>query len=318
MIEEKYKKFNFIFETVAGSQLYGTSTPESDIDIRGVFIPTREYLYSFLYKIEQIEYKSNDITYFDIRKFCHLASQCNPNIIELLFVPEKMATKWTEDWRCLLNSREAFLSKKARYSFSGYAVSQLHRIKQHRNWLLNPPRKQPERSDFGLPNERKLVTAEQFNALMELAESFNMDVVSEFGLDTNTMEILQREKAFQNANKYWGQYMNWKNNRNPQRAVLEEKFGYDTKHAMHLYRLITEGEELLTQGAITFPRPGARLLLDIRNGVYSYDELMNEIGDLDLKFGEFYDKSSLPYSPDIKRCDGVCQELVSNFVNERR
>src|ERR1039458_5020213 len=34
------------------------------------------------------------------------------------------------------------------------------------------------------------------------------------------------------------QYNGWKAQRNPKRAELEAKFGYDTKHAMHLVRLM--------------------------------------------------------------------------------
>ena len=42
--------FKLIFETIIGSNLYGTNTEESDVDIRGVFIPSEEYFYSFLNK----------------------------------------------------------------------------------------------------------------------------------------------------------------------------------------------------------------------------------------------------------------------------
>ncbi len=106
-------KFNVIFECVAGSYLYGTNTPESDKDIRGIFIPPKEYFLGFLHRIEQIEEHKQDIVHYDIRKFLDLAVQCNPNIVELLFVPELMSTVWSYKWQRIIDNRSLFLSKKS-------------------------------------------------------------------------------------------------------------------------------------------------------------------------------------------------------------
>ncbi len=190
----------------------------------------------------------------------------------------------------------------------------MHRIKQHRNWLLNPPIKQPERSDFGLPNDKTLVAKDQLNAFVEIQSTYNQNVVEDFNLDINTLNILQREKAFLNANQYWNQYQNWKTTRNPDRAVLESKFGFDTKHGMHLYRLITEGRELLLTGNITFPRPDYELLKDIRNGLYSYENLLNMIGGIDESFDEMYRNSTLPNKPQIEKVDELCIRTVEESI----
>ncbi len=106
--------FKIIFECVAGSYLYGTNIELSDKDIRGVFIPTKEYFYGFLHKIEQIESKEPDTTYFDIRKFFALSLECNPNIVELLFVPPSMINICTNEWEQIVTNKDIFLSKKAR------------------------------------------------------------------------------------------------------------------------------------------------------------------------------------------------------------
>ncbi len=303
-----------IFECHAGSRLYGTATDGSDVDIRGVFIPSEEYFLGFLHTIEQVETKTEDRVHFDIRKFLKLASECNPNIVELLFVPKEACSVITEEWALILDKKELFLSKKARWTFSGYAVSQLHRIKRHRSWLLHPPKAQPLRSDFGLPMDRTLVTKDQLGALGELTSTFNKDLIEDFNLDVNTLDILQREKAFLNANKEWSSYQKWEKTRNPQRAELERQFGYDTKHGSHLYRLMTEGKELLLTGKITFPRPDANVLLDIRNGKYSYDELMSLVGDIDAEFDKFCEESSLPNKPKIKEIDNLCISLIKRHL----
>ena len=45
--------------------------------------------------------------------------------------------------------------------------------------------------------------------------------------------------------KHWDSYQTWKTHRNPTRAELEPQHGYDTKHAMHLIRLMRMGLEVL-------------------------------------------------------------------------
>jgi len=297
------ENFEIIFESFAGSHLYGTNTPESDVDIRGVFIPNLSYFTGFLNYTGQYEDKQNDIVYFELRKFFKLCLDCNPNIIELLFVPEEKWIKVNSVWKRIIENKHLFISKKARWTFSGYAFSQLKRIKNHRAWLLNPPIKPPERSDFGLPENRKLVTDDQIGAfnvylrdcledivdmhplrsqIMEMKESHDfigliqikkelseeamhsMKVLT--GLSDNIIEAVEREKRYKNAMEYYKSYETWKKNRNPKRAVLEAKYRYDCKHAYSLVRLISEGHEILTTGNITFPRPDNELLLHIKNG----------------------------------------------------
>ncbi len=81
---------------------------------------------------------------------------------------------------------------------------------------------------------------------------------------------------------------------------------------MHLVRLLNEGQELLLTGNITFPRPEAKELLEIKNGKYTYDELMDKIGDIEKGFGYLPTKSVLPVSPDIQAADELCIQLIKS------
>ena len=64
-----------------------------------------------------------------------------------------------------------------------------------------------------------------------------------------------------------------KGQKNIHRAELEEKYGYDTKYAMHVIRLYGEARELMQQGRITLPRPNREELAAIRMGKYSLGEI---------------------------------------------
>lgn len=340
--------FKLIFRCLAGSHLYGTNTPQSDIDERGVFIADETYFYGFLNRVEQFEDKKNDITYFEIRKFMQLAMENNPNIIELLFVPKDKWLQNSVDWLQISKNRDLFVSKKSKFTFSGYAHSQFNRIKLHRSWLLNPPTKKPKRSDYGLSESKSDLTKDQIGALNVLV-AMKLENVKEFhplkeqleqmqetydfkalckqfpNLDKEAtqailpisdqfIEILQKENSYAMAERYFNQYENWKKNRNPERAKLEEKYGFDTKHGSHLVRLITEGEELLTTGKITFPRPDAKFLLEIKNGTYKYEEISNLLESFDLKFNELYEKSVLPHTANKVAIDKLCQKITKRFL----
>ena len=56
--EERMAQRNLILRSPAGSNLYGTATPESDRDEVGIFIPDPEYVLG-LKVCEQVEHKTN-------------------------------------------------------------------------------------------------------------------------------------------------------------------------------------------------------------------------------------------------------------------
>ena len=66
----------------------------------------------------------------------------------------------------------------------------------------------------------------------------------------NFIAYLQKENAYNRAVQMWEQYNKWKDTRNEKRAALEAKYGYDTKHGMHLIRLMRQCKEILETGTL--------------------------------------------------------------------
>lgn len=129
-----------LFLTIYGSRAYNLHNPTSDVDIRGFCVPPKPYWLGFQKKFEQAEFKGDpDIVVFNIQKFFKLASDCNPSVIEILFTDSSCHLKTTKLGEDVLNLRKSFLSKKVRHTFSGYAVSQLKKIKTHFKYIHNPP-----------------------------------------------------------------------------------------------------------------------------------------------------------------------------------
>lgn len=309
-----------ILLTVHGSRAYGLATEKSDIDIKGICVPPKEYFLGFLYNFEQAESKNPDLTIFDIRKFFQLAADANPNIIELLWTADEDIICMSEWGEYIRHFRNNFLSKKAKYTFSGYAIAQLKRIRTHRKWLLDPPTHKPMREEFGLP-ETSLIDAGVMGAMVAINAKKSDDdtleyIKQEWGSDV--MAVYQRERSYANSLRGWQQYENWKANRNPARAELEAKHGLDTKHAMHLVRLMRMCREILTAGQVVVKRPDRDELLAIRNGAWSYDRLIEWAERQDAEMGELVEKSSLPKFPDRVYLDTLCRNVVEGILDGRK
>ncbi|MFT7519868.1 MAG: putative nucleotidyltransferase [Kiritimatiellia bacterium] len=296
--------------TVAGSRAYGTHTGHSDVDLKGIAVPPTRWFYSYHLNFAQAD-RPQDIAVFEpllnveeraatertklegvvygMRKFCRLAADANPNILDVLFCREDEVRLCTDTGRALRNARHLFVTAKARFTFAGYASSQLKRIRTHRRWILHPPAHKPQREQFDLPpnpvvphNQRDAAEA----AIRKRIDGWNVDygslepaeririeahishwlaevqlglsrdeaqwsaAASHVGLDDNLIEILRDERRYNSAMGEWQRFCNWKRSRNPERAALEAQHHYDTKHGAHLVRLMRMAHEILTTGEV--------------------------------------------------------------------
>ncbi len=140
---------SLIFETVAGSHAYGTNTPASDRDLRGVFtLPASHYL-RMNKPPEQASDERNDTTYYSLHRFLSLASDANPNILELLFMPTDCIQKTSSLWEEIVRHRHLFISKRVFFTYGSYAVAQIKKAKGQNKLVYNPmPEARPVKEGF--------------------------------------------------------------------------------------------------------------------------------------------------------------------------
>lgn len=350
----KWLQERTIYITRHGSQAYGTSTPTSDLDIRGIAIAPKEYYLGMTNNFEQATSKEPDLVIFELRKFLKLASECNPNALEIIFTDEQDHFHVSWIGQMLLDNRDLFLSKRVKFTFQGYAHSQMKRILTHRRWLLNPINHQPTREEFGLP-ARTVIPPDQIMAanaavkkrcdewnwheMENLSPSVRQEIQDEFlrriteitnwsledvddkiwlaaanslGFSTNFIEFLDKERLYKNRLLDWQHYQDWKKNRNPARAEMEAKFSFDCKHAMHLVRLSRCCKELMTDGILRVRRPDAEELLAIRNGAWTFDELMEWFSKQTQEIDALYAASKLPNTPNMKKISELSIKMVES------
>src|SRR3569833_508161 len=117
---------HLLLKSISGSRAYNLAVPTSDTDIKGIFVLPQRELYGLSYT-DQVANESNDETFFEIGKFIGLLCRNNPNILELISVPEN----------CLLFRHplmelvrpEDFLSRLCLDTFAGYAKTQIKKAR---------------------------------------------------------------------------------------------------------------------------------------------------------------------------------------------
>jgi hypothetical protein len=124
-----------LLDTVCGSRAYGLDTPESDTDMRGVFILPQDLYFGFS-TIEQVSSERNDHVYYELGKYLKLLAKNNPSSIELLFAPKDTIVVQHPLMERI--KPEYILSRLCRDSFAGYALSQVKRAKGLNKKIFNP------------------------------------------------------------------------------------------------------------------------------------------------------------------------------------
>lgn len=341
-----------IFEVVAGSHAYGLNTENSDVDIRGIFVKPFEMAMALSDNIEQINDASQDIQFYELKKFFLLAMKNNPSVLEMLWIPDVFINYIHPSMQKILDNRHLFLSKKIAETYSGYAFSQLKKMKRHKKWIDNPVTK-PIYADYityitpdGLLPE---ITNEELIFLMRSCKAnrvknnvYHLWNSSEIGRSCfpesteyviaessiTLADIKSKKVAFKGtilingdeldkSLKQYNHYLTWKKNRNKKRSALEEVHGYDTKHAMHLFRLLKMGLETLQTGEIEVKRHDAEYLLGIKNGMLTYDEIIKEAENLQLDIKAAFEKSLLPKSPNIKKIQKLYFDIVTGLYDSQ-
>lgn len=143
----------------------------------------------------------------------------------------------------------------------------------------------------------------------ELDSALHRTAAHGLGISADVVHTLEAEKRYRTAVRHWDAYSEWKKQRNPRRAELEAKFGYDTKHAMHLVRLMRTGLELLETGELSVRRDDAEELVAIRDGKLTYEELVEQAERLAALMRGAAERSKLPGDVDHEAVDALLYDL---------
>jgi predicted nucleotidyltransferase len=144
----KFLPSNVHYEVIVGSEAYGVSSGGSDMDITAWCIPPKQDVFPHLrgeiqgfgthkerftswqeHHIDDPETrKEYDLNVYSIVKFFNLCLANNPNIVDILFTPQRCVLHCTRIASMVRERRHIFLSKKAWHTYKGYSYEQLHKM----------------------------------------------------------------------------------------------------------------------------------------------------------------------------------------------
>lgn len=154
------------------------------------------------------------------------------------------------------------------------------------------------------------------NSIEMAAEVRNMAAMKLLGLEKEVLLVIEAERKFKAASRNWAQYQEWKRSRNQVRAELEKKCGYDSKCGMNLVRWLRMAKEILTEGKVLTRRPDAAELLSIRQGAWTYEQLIEYAEGEQAWLDEFMKSGAckIRHHVDVAKIDRLCQQIVCNTL----
>ncbi len=325
-----------LLKAIVGSQAYGTATPASDEDYKGIYLQPVNEIIGFHYK-EQINV-SKDECYYEIKRFLELAQSANPTILELLYLPPECILQSSEAYSILVKNRSTFLTKKCLHSFGGYAIAQIKKARgldKKMNWEKERiVRKNPmdfchvylsngasiELTTFLeqkslLPTQCGLTAVTHFRDCYALyyddknthgykgisIEESNTLRLSSIPKQENSIAILCYNKdAYSIHCKEYKSYIEWLENRNTQRYtdIAGHQQQIDGKNLLHCRRLLDMALEIATTQHLHVKRPNAAYLLSIRRGEVDLESLIGKAEEDILYLNELYESCTLPVDID--------------------
>lgn len=275
--------------------------------------------------------------------FLRVALNQSPGDLEALWVENPEHVLYTTPaFERLRARRQEFLTLSVADAYIGYAKAQLDRMGNHKA-QMDSAMEEPKFSEFLRVHERipyvgprilpkdcvavrnkdlgedhyflfsprdisaaPCFTGESFHHITEAdaeAKGRHRALLMPFCLYTPLYYAYLDREAYYKARRKWNGYQTWIKNRNPARHELEKGFGYDTKHAMHVLRLLRMAYEILTEKVVLVRRPDAKELLDVRDGKYSLEGFRSLVETLIDRVQEAKKVSDLPKELDPELID---------------
>lgn len=310
---------NIILIGLGGSHAYGTNNEQSDLDIRGCALNSKEEILTNA-NFEQFVNEETDTTIYSFNKLVHLLSNCNPNTIEILGLKAEHYLYVSPIGQELLNHRDLFLSKRAVHAFGGYATAQLRRLDNKAARLVG--QEQRENHILNSIESAKVTFPDKYFGYPEDAIRLYVDKAVQEGYDSEIfMDVNLTHYPLRDYKGMWSEMNNivkdyakiGKRNKN---AIEHSKLG---KHMMHLVRLYLMCIDILERKEIiTYREKEHDFLMDIRNGKYldgnrqPVPEFFELIDDFETRIKYAKENTDLPENPNYKEIN----EFVMS-VNER-
>lgn len=298
---------NILFNTKFGSHIYGTSTPKSDLDFKGIY--KAEYEDIILNRVKESIVKTTredkregvrnsagdtDIEYKELRRFLNDAISGQTYALDMLYTPEEFWLESSPIWEHIIQERHRFLSKEMN-AFLGYVRQQTGKYAMKGTRLAAV-----------VSTVEFLRTIDPSTLLIEVWEDVpkndfvflkayetirNKETISEVMLTVLEKKFQKNVKVkfvLDNLEKFYEEFGG-----RSQQAM--ENQGVDWKAISHAYRACYQLLDIANEGKIIFPLKQAEYVLKVKSGAIGWkDVVQDELPELMEKAMQAIESSNLP------------------------
>lgn len=318
-----------------GSSLYGTRTPTSDTDYKGVHVPSANNLVmqdaprviSNGTGNDKVKNTADDIDdeSFSILKFFDMLKKGDMVAAELLFVPPEKAIIVAPEWTDIILANRHKLIARDIKGFVGYIRTQSNRygirgsrvataraateLFQQWMWTYDPTTKIKD-----VPRYREVLAG--FVATQDHAEFVELPVAKGSTEMVEYFEAINRKVGYTIALKEAHSIYKRAFDEFGARALAaENNENVDWKSLYHAIRVSEQAMELLRTGEIIFPRHNAAELLTIKRGEHNYKDIAAMLEDNLDKLEALMLTSDLPDKVDTEFMDQVVHDLHLDSIH---
>jgi predicted nucleotidyltransferase len=284
--EKVYDGYKVIFLTQYGSHLYGFSNENSDVDVKGIFIPSVHDLvlgcaidqWSNNTKGKNEKNTKDDIDFelFSVQRFLIELNKGITNALDINYAitnPE-CTLLMTDEWKYITDNSKAVLSNNlgaffgycvgqtVKYGIKGERLSELEKLIEYVGWFDKSSKIKDKREALNAFIEKEQTDYIKFNTILDVEYFY---VLGRNYITNITITELQ-EKLVAMRSKYGN------------RAELaKDNDGVDLKALSHAFRILSESEELMLTGELKFPVNNAEFIREVRNGQMDKDILYTKL-----------------------------------------
>ena len=291
-----------------GSHLYGTSTPNSDTDYKGIYLPTRRDVIlqsikksvNFNSNKDNIKNSNNDIDeeYYSLHYFIKLALDGQTVAVDLLHSNDFVISSYI--WDHIKDNRKKFYSKNL-YSFVGYAKGQADK--------------------YGIKGSRMGSLEEVINVLKNLDSKKRLSEIEHEIPKLDYVEITEEFLIVNNRKFDWTTTIDYVlkilekiyQNYGTRTRDAKDNKGIDWKAISHAFRAIYQVEKIIDTGDLKFPLKDREYLKEIKSGKLNFLDVSEKLESATNLVIDKLNNSNLPEYPDVE----YWNDYIVDIYNKR-
>ena len=304
---------DILYMGVHGSILYGLDHPESDIDIKAIYLPsTRDLIRG--QSIKTFNYKNEDldieIEVKSITSFLKSAASCDTNCIDLLHAPDEATLITSDMWKSLKLLRSGMYAKNMK-GIIGY-------IKTHSKKYTNKIDRLTEVKSLLLEINTTLTNT--FCTIEEWQDGFDLSCYKYIKVVTSVkdgeqayLEVCGKKYSLSWDINKLKTAMEVEVNRYGKRSNKGVSKGIDGKSLSHALRVLYQLKEIILTKDLKFPLKDAVSIKQVKMGeVTDVTKVLDQIDTLYEDCILLLSESDFPEEVDISGMEKIIDDFYFN------